>query len=53
MEIHYLDAQNSMIDKLIERVRDGKNETNEKIMGPLRRKDNEPPEIPRILERYP
>ena len=52
-KVHYSDGQKSITDKLIERLRDGKNETNEMIMRHLRRTDNESPEIPRILERYP
>ena len=50
VQVHYLEARNSAIDLVIERVRDSKNRTNEEIMGPLRRRDDEPPQIPRILE---
>lgn len=52
VEVYYLVAEDSCIDMLVERVRDGKNETNERIMGPLRRKDDDPPQIPRVPEWY-
>ena len=52
VHIHYSFAINSAIDHLVERIRNGKSETNEKIIGPLRRKDDEAPNIPTILEQY-
>lgn len=52
VKVYYLEAGNSTIDVLIEKIRDGKSDSNEKIMGPLRRTDDEPPKIPKVLERY-
>lgn len=59
VEVYYLDAVDSAIGALIENIRDSKGAANsskgaanERIMGPLRRKDNEPPQIPTILKHY-
>lgn len=52
VDIDYLHAEDSTIDHLIERIRDGKSLTNEKIMGPLHRRDDEPAVIPKIYEWF-